>query len=276
MTDPPPNGVFERALRAVLHHPSAVVCDIDGTISAIASTPDAARLAEGAREALIRLSSLVELVAVVTGRSAIDGSTMLGVPGALVVGNHGLEWIQDGKHVIHPDALPFEGRLADVMTAIAELTASDPRLQGSVVENKRLSGSVHYRLTPDPVAAQILLLDAAKELGLRNNLRVSEGRMVVELRPPVNVNKGAALQRIVEERILMGMVFFGDDVTDVDGFRVLQMLRDTRNFAGLSVAVADPEARPDVIAAADTSIDGVASCVKLLERLADELERVKG
>jgi trehalose 6-phosphate phosphatase len=276
MTELPANDAFERALWAIRHHPSAIVCDIDGTISAIAPTPDAAKLAPGAREALIRLSSHVELVAVVTGRSAIDGSTILGVSDALVVGNHGLEWIQGGEHVIHPEALQFEGRLADVMTAIAELTAGDPRLHGAVVENKRLSGSVHYRLTPNPDVAYTVLLDAAKELGLRNNLRVSEGRMVVEIRPPVDVNKGAALQRIVEERILMGMVFFGDDVTDVDGFRVLRMLRDTRNFAGLSVAVADPEARPEVIAAADTSIDGVASCVGLLGRLADELDRVKG
>jgi trehalose 6-phosphate phosphatase len=276
MTDVSANGAFERALRAVCNHPSAIVCDIDGTIASIAPTPTSAYLADGAREALIRLASLVDLVAVVTGRSAIDGATMLGVPGALVVGNHGLEWIQDGEHVIHPDALPFEGRLAEVMTALAELTASDPRLLGAVVENKRLSGSVHYRLTPDPVVAHVLLLDAAKELGLRSNLRVTEGRMVVEIRPPVSVNKGVALQRIVEDRILMGMVFFGDDVTDIDGFRVLQTLRDTRNFAGLSVAVADPEARPEVIAAADVSIDGVASCVAFLERLADELEQTKG
>lgn len=275
MTELPANDALERALWAVRHHPSAIVCDIDGTISAIAPTPDAAKLAPGAREALIRLSSYVELVAVVTGRSAIDGSTILGVSDALVVGNHGLEWIQGGEHVIHPEALQFEGRLADVMTAIADLAAGDPRLHGAVVENKRLSGSVHYRLTPNPDVAHTVLLDATKELGLRNNLRVSEGRMVVEIRPPVDVNKGAALQRIVEERILMGMVFFGDDVTDVDGFRVLRMLRDSRNFAGLSVAVADPEARPEVIAAADTSIDGVESCVRLLEQLADELERVK-
>ena len=66
----------------------------------------------------------------------------------------------------------------------------------------------------------------------------------------------------------MSMVFFGDDVTDMDGFRELTHLRDTRNFAGLSIAVADPEARPEVVAAADAVVPGVDACVVLLTQLA--------
>jgi len=42
-----------------------VVCDIDGTLSPIAPTPEAARLAPGAREALQRLIGHLDLVAVV-------------------------------------------------------------------------------------------------------------------------------------------------------------------------------------------------------------------
>jgi trehalose 6-phosphate phosphatase len=253
-----------------------VVCDIDGTISSIAPTPGAARLAEGAREALIRLSNLVDLVAVVTGRSATDAETMVDVPGALIVGNHGMEWIHNGVHRVHPDVIPYQANLAETMTELAGLAASDERLKGAIVEDKRLSGSVHYRLTPNAIEARTLLLEAAGALALKHNLRVTEGRMVVEVRPPVHVNKGAALQRIAEDNTLLGMVFLGDDVTDVDGFRVLQALRDARNFAGLSIAVADPEARPEVIAAADAAIDGVEGCVRLLEQLAIQLEGSEG
>lgn len=264
---------LDRAFWAVSHHPSAVICDIDGTISAIAPTPDLARLADGAREALIGLSNLVEIVGVVTGRSAFDAATMIDVPDALVVGNHGMEWIYEGVHQVHPDVIPYQASLAGTMTELATLAASDDRLKGAIVEDKRLSGSVHYRLTPNPIIARELLLEAANALALKRNLRVTEGRMVVEVRPPVHVNKGAALQRIAEDNALLGMVFFGDDVTDIDGFRALQTLRDARNFAGVSIAVADPEARPEVIAAADAAIDGVESCVQLLELLAIELQR---
>lgn len=266
----------DRALWAVTHHPSAIVCDIDGTISPIAPTPDLARLAGGAREALTRLTNLVEIVAVVTGRSAIDAATMVDVPGLLVVGNHGMEWIQNGELQVHPDVTPYQSRLAETMTALARFAASDERLRGAIVEDKRLSGSVHYRLTPDAVVAREILLEEASALALTHNLRVTEGRMVVEVRPPVHINKGAALQKIAEDHALLGMVFLGDDVTDVDGFRVLHMLRVVRNFAGVSIAVADPEAKPEVIAAADAAIDGVESCVELLERLATELEQRRG
>jgi len=275
MSLPSTSETLDRALWAASHHPSAVICDIDGTISAIAPTPDLARLADGAREALMELSNLVEIVGVVTGRSAYDAATMIDVPDALVVGNHGMEWIHSGTHQVHPDVIPYQATLAETMTELARLAASDDRLKGAIVEDKRLSGSVHYRLTPNPIVAKELLLDAAGSLALQHNLRVTEGRMVVEIRPPVHVNKGAALQRIAEDNALLGMVFFGDDVTDVDGFRALQTLRDARNFAGISIAVADPEARPEVIAAADAAIDGVEACVRLLEQLAMELQRSK-
>jgi trehalose 6-phosphate phosphatase len=267
---------LERVHWAVSRHPSAVVCDIDGTLAPIAPKPDLARLAEGAREALIRLSDLVEIVAVVTGRSAFDAVTMVDVPDALVVGNHGMEWIFRGEHTIHPDALPYQSRLSETMSELAQLTASDARLKGAVVEDKRLSGSVHYRLTPNPRLASEVLRASANELGLKHDLRVTEGRMVVEIRPPVHVNKGAAIRRIAEDNALLGMVFLGDDVTDIDGFRALQALRDARNLAGVSIAVADPEARPEVIAAADVAVDGVESCVALLEQLVVELEHEKG
>lgn len=275
MTRSATGETLDRALWAVSHHPSAIVCDIDGTISAIAPAPDLARLADGAREALIELSNLVEIVAVVTGRSAVDAATLVDVPKALVVGNHGMEWIRNGELEIHPDVISHQASLAEAMTELAKIAANDERLHGAIVEDKRLSGSVHYRLTPNPIVARELLLEAAGAYALKHGLRVTEGRMVVEIRPPVHVNKGAALQRIAEDNALLGMVFFGDDVTDVDGFRVLHMLRDARNFAGVSIAVADPEARPEVIAAADAAIDGVESCVRLLQQLAFALEQSK-
>jgi trehalose 6-phosphate phosphatase len=259
---------FELSRSVLSHRPSAVVCDIDGTLSPIAPTPQEAVLAPGAREALTALTRTVDLVAVVTGRSAADAAVMVDVPDLLVVGNHGLEWMERGEQTIHPVALESSPRLETALAEIAARAAANELLRGVIVENKQLSGSVHYRLTADPDFSHDVLLDWAKNLGLTHDLRVTEGRMVIELRPPVDVNKGAALRRIIEDRSLMSMVFFGDDVTDLDGFRELTHLRDTRNFAGLSIAVADPEARPEVVAAADAVVSGVAACVVLLTDLA--------
>jgi trehalose 6-phosphate phosphatase len=268
MSDALPTDPFELTCAILSHHPSAVVCDIDGTLSPIAPTPQEAVLAPGAREALEQLARSVDLVAAVTGRSATDAAVMVGVPEMLIVGNHGLEWMERGERTVHPVALETAPRLEATLAEIGARAAADDRLHGVIVENKQLSGSVHYRLTPEPDISHDIILAWAKELALAHDLRVTEGRMVIELRPPIDVNKGAALRRLIEERGLMGMVFFGDDVTDMDGFRELTHLRDTRNFAGASIAVADPEARPEVVAAADAVLPGVEACVALLNDVA--------
>ena len=84
--------------------PSAVVTDIDGTISAIAPTPAEAMVDPGAKAALgsARRERLAA-VAVVSGRAPQDGAAMVGLPELTYVGNHGLERIARG------DALDASG-----------------------------------------------------------------------------------------------------------------------------------------------------------------------
>jgi hypothetical protein len=48
-------------------------------------------------------------------------------------------------------------------------------------------------------------------------------------------------------------------------------MRNGLGFAGASIAVSDPEAKPEVIEAADTSVSGVPACIELLKALADRL-----
>ncbi len=262
--------LLRRVADVLRHRPAGVICDIDGTLSPIALTPDAAQLAPGAKAALTKLTHQYGLVAMVTGRSADNAAVMVDVPGVVFVGNHGLEWIEDGAHAIHPEVVPWVPRIEEAMRVLGEMAGADPRLSGSVIEDKRLSGSVHYRLTPDPEIARVVLLARAHELGEALGLRVTEGRMVIEMRPPVRVNKGSAIRRLASEYGLAGLVFFGDDVTDIDGFREVHAMRDAGALDGLAVAVTDPEARPEVVAAADASVEGVAACVALLAALAEQ------
>ena len=253
---------------AIGARPSAIVCDIDGTIAPIAPTPAEARLAPGAREALIELTKLVDVVAAVTGRSATDGAAMIGIPEMLVVGNHGLEWLRDGEREIDPAAVAAVPRIQAALTEIAVVVSHDPDLQGTYVEDKTLSGSIHYRQTMNHTVSFQKLYALARAAGERHGLKITEGRLVIELRPPVDINKGAALLRIIARDQLRGMVFLGDDVTDVDGFRVLSNLRTERNFAGASIAISDPEAKPEVVAAADAFVPGVPACIDLLATFA--------
>ena len=174
MSDRLPADPFELACGILAHHPSAVVCDIDGTLSPIAPTPQEAKLAPGAREALEKLAQSVDLVAAVTGRSATDAAVMVGVPDMLVVGNHGLEWMERGERTVHPVALETAPRLEAVLAEIGVRAAEDDRLKGLIVENKQLSGSIHYRLTAEPELSHDLILGWSKELALAHDLRVTE------------------------------------------------------------------------------------------------------
>ncbi|MCO5223465.1 MAG: hypothetical protein M9947_18100 [Thermomicrobiales bacterium] len=72
------------------------------------------------------------------------------------------------------------------------------------------------------------------------------------------------------ERELAGVVYLGDDVTDVDAFRALNTLALT-GAATLSVGIVSPETHAVVRETADILVDGVDGCVALLEGVAARL-----
>lgn len=252
--------------------PAGLIFDIDGTLAPMAPTPAQAQVDPRALAALGRLTRLVDLVAVVTGRAALDGARLIGMPHVLAVGNHGLETVIDGVREAHPDARPYIPLVGEAMRAIAAQVEADPVLRGCFLEDKELSGSVHYRLTPDPDVAKQRLERLVGDIAHAHGLRVTTGRLVLELRPPLQMHKGTAVRWLAASRKLRGVAFFGDDVTDMDGFHAVRELREAEGLEGVAVAVADPEARPEVIAAADVVIAGVAACAALLEAIADVLE----
>ncbi|HET8522614.1 MAG TPA: trehalose-phosphatase, partial [Thermomicrobiales bacterium] len=162
--------------------PAAVVLDIDGTISEIAPTPDQAIVSDAARATLDRLRDRVAVVAVITGRSAVDGERLVGVDGLTYVGNHGLERRTGGHHEIHPDAAAAQQQIAEALAEIEAALKHEGRAQGVIFENKLLSASIHYRLAPEPDETGRRILALALVAVESRDLRVTEGRLIVELR----------------------------------------------------------------------------------------------
>jgi trehalose 6-phosphate phosphatase len=265
---------LEHCRATLSERPSGLLTDIDGTISLIAPTPEAATVGDEAKKALARLSARIDVVGVVTGRSAPDAESMVGIPAMLYIGNHGLEARTNGATTINSDAAVVSGEIAAALAAV-ELVASCNGIQdGIIYENKGVTGSIHYRLASDQEAAHRELLRLAVAEATARGLKVTEGRMVIELRPKLAINKGTAIARVVEQSGLKGIVFLGDDVTDTDGFRAVTKLRDAGLVSGTNVAVVAPETDPAVAEAADVAIHGVESCVRLLSALADSFEGV--
>src|SRR5918997_931444 len=277
---PEVDAVVSACMEVLRQAPSAVVTDIDGTISAIAPTPAEAMVDPGAKAALALLGERLAAVAVVSGRAPQDGVAMVGLPELTYVGNHGLERIVGGTPWTHPVAAAAQPAIAAALAEIenaAHMAADVPWL---LVENKGVTGTIHYRLAPDPAAAAALLEPLLRAAADRHGLRLTLGRMIFEVRPALAVNKGTAIRELVRDLGLRGIVFFGDDVTDVDAFRALRELREAGEAATLRVGVLGPDTSPAVLAEIDMSVVGVPACaatlIALAARLAEEAEGALG
>lgn len=265
------DAAVSRCLDVLKSSPAGLILDIDGVLSDIAPTPDAAIVVDANREVLADLVHRLALVAVVSGRSVAAGERMVGVPDLVYVGNHGMEWSRDGVRSIHPEAAASAPSVASAIAAIASAVAGANDTDAILIENKGVTGTIHYRLARDPSAARALVLEAAVAAAEAHALVVTEGRLIVELRPNLVVNKGTAIVQLVAEHRLRGVVFFGDDVTDVDGFVALRTLREQADVATLCVGVLAAETPMRVRETMDVGIGGVAAVTDLLQRVAAEL-----
>jgi trehalose 6-phosphate phosphatase len=242
---------------------AAVLLDLDGTLAPIVARPEDARPLPGVPEALEALRDSYGLVGFVSGRALADLVARVGVDGLAYAGNHGME-------LRGPDGAP---RLAEEaaahLPAIRALAANFPpeRLDphGLRLEDKGATLSFHYRTAPDRAAARAALAELVVPAARAAGLAPTEGRMVLEVRPPVRLDKGTAVRALLEGRGLRAACFVGDDRTDADAWRAL---RELRAEGALDVAVAvvarSAELDPAVRAEADVEVDGPAGARDLL------------
>lgn len=247
---------------------AGLVTDVDGTISPIAAMPEDARVVPDARAALTALRQVLALVAVVSGRTTTDARTMVGVDGLTYVGNHGFEVLREGGPEIVPAALPWVPRLAAVLRAV-EVQIQQP---GVLIENKGATASLHYRRAPNPTRAKHELLEILVQSALPVGFQIEEGRMVINVLPPLGISKGSAVSWLVAEHQLERVVYVGDDETDSHAFRALKVLRQSGEVRTLSIAVVDRETPLSVRQLADASVPSVDAVADLLCGVAEQLK----
>lgn len=235
----------------------AMFLDYDGTLSPIAPRPELATLSEETRQVLRRLAERFPVV-VLSGRGREDVSTMVGLDDLIYAGSHGFDIAGPGiRHEVG------EGIPESIERAAGHLREDLASLHGVLIEPKRFSLAVHYRLADE---ADLPRIESAVDavLAKHPDLRRSEGKKVFELRPRIDWDKGTALLWLLgghlgQERsdIPVYPVYIGDDVTDEDAFRAIA-------GRGIGILVAE-EPRPT---AADYSLRDPGEVHELLERLA--------
>lgn len=234
----------------------AVLLDVDGTLAPIVPHPAEAAVPPATLRLIARAVTRFALVGCVSGRLAQDAARLVPVPGVVFSGNHGLEQLDgDALHVV-PEVEPYLGDVRDVVRVLTPVAAG----AGAWIEDKGATLAVHYRQAPDPVHARTVLEERGVPLVAEHGLESRFGRMVMEVRPPVPIDKGAAVRRLLRGRRIERSLYAGDDRTDIDAFRVVDV----------PVAVRSPEAPPELEAAALLVVDGPAGVQELLARLVGE------
>ena len=235
-----PDELLER-LRAEPER-AAIVLDVDGVLAPIVDLPEQARVPEETREELRRLAATYALVACVSGRTGADARRIVGLDELVYVGEHGLE--------LDPEAPHWRDRIR----AFAETVAWP-------VEDKGLTLSFHYRTAEDPEAAEAYLLEAASR-ARDGGLVPRFGRMVLEVRPPLETNKGTAVRALLDGRGLSRALYAGDDSTDLDAFRALDELE-----WGVRIGVVSDESPRGIAEAADIAVESPEALLDLLRTL---------
>jgi trehalose 6-phosphate phosphatase len=234
-----PDELLERLREAPER--AAIILDVDGVLAPIVDRPEDARVPEETRESS-QAERQVRLVACVSGRTGEDARRIVGLDELVYVGEHGLE--------LDPEAPRWRERVR----AFADDVAWP-------VEDKGLSLSFHYRTAEDPEAPRTYLLGAA-ERARERGLVARFGRMVLEVRPPLETNKGTAVRYLLKQRGLERALYAGDDTTDLDAFRALDDIE-----WGVRVGVVSDEGPRGIADSADVVVGSPAELLDLLRTL---------
>jgi trehalose 6-phosphate phosphatase len=202
---------------------------VDGTLLDIAPTPDAVRVEAALIELLLSTErALGGAVALVSGRALATLDELFAPLRWPAAGLHGVERRDAAGH-LHV-ATPVDDRLDTARHALRELVTATP---GVMLEDKGRTLALHYRAVPAREHTLRRTMQAlASDLG--DDYQLLEGKRVLELKP-ASATKADAIRAFLAEPPFAGRrpIFIGDDVTDVDGFAVVD------GAGGVSVAVGD-------------------------------------
>jgi trehalose 6-phosphate phosphatase len=250
---------------------AAVMFDIDGTLAPIVDHASDAHVPESTRKLLISVARSYGLVACVTGRRASEARAMVSIGSINYLGSHGVELLRAGwtEAVLDAAVADWVRRIHDFGR---ESDTADTRKRRVRLEDKGPIVAFHWRGAPDQDAAKSTV-DAIAQRAQAAGLRTHWGRKVLEVRPPVKIDKGSGIIRLLTEvgPDIESALYVGDDTTDLDAFRALgSLVEEGRLERAVRVGVQSDEGPSEILGAADFVVDGPQGVRELLTLLSGE------
>jgi trehalose 6-phosphate phosphatase len=263
-----PAATLVEALEPIRADParSAVLLDIDGTLAPIVRHAADAHVPEATRSLLIEIARRYRVVGCVSGRRASTARQIVAIGTIAYVGNHGGELLRPGatRPEVDPELAEWTARIRDFAAAVYTAELQRIRVRS---EDKDTIAAFHWRGAPDEASAE----QAVREIAARaqdEGFAVHWGRKVLEVRPPVLLDKGLGIATLLRGGEVGAAMYVGDDTTDLDAFRGLRSRVESGDLASaVCVAVSSDEAPPDLAKEADLTVDGPGGVRELLEAL---------
>jgi trehalose 6-phosphate phosphatase len=195
----------EAALTALLRQRPLLAFDFDGTLAPIVLRPSWALIPTAVAELLAQLASRLP-VAIVTGRAVADVRRRLGFEPKYIIGSHGAE------DEVDPAGAAAREAALDPLRGLLVPRAADLAAAGVLVEDKRQSIALHYRLSREPARAAELIREILLTAPLA--LRIFAGKMVINATADDAPDKAHALNALVARSGASCALFAGDDAND--------------------------------------------------------------
>ena len=226
---------------------------MDGTISPIPRDFLETPVPPPTLPQLTLLASQLDLLAVISGRKAGALREIINISGVEYIGHYGMEWWENGQAVLHPDVT---ASLFDMRAVAAELE-SLRSIDGVIIQDKLATISVHYNTAQQPSTAKLQILDFLEKSPHIKNLRLMDEKTNIGIVPRLDIDKGTAVTRLIQQYNLRGAIYLGDDIGDLPAFRAIRVAREKQEFMGLAVLVTGGATSQSLLHEVDFTLDGV-------------------
>ena len=177
--------------------------DFDGTLTKICKSPFDAILENNYKKIVERVRNIENVFfCIVTGRELSDIINIVSIDSNIIYsGNHGFEIKSFYKKVrlnfIYKDLKNYLTVLKEIFKKVSEI-----QIENLIIENKKYSISLHYRILPhkdikplkDAVA---FIMDSNADY--KRMFELKKGKKIIEIRPKIQWNKGKACDFILKE-----------------------------------------------------------------------------